>query len=295
VELQKLKEYLKMIIELEKQKFATEEMQKRIERSYSPSLVSEYKQPDVRPGWPIGWAITGALLGGLVVPGFFHEAVGDGLAGMIVLSVIVCAGILAAIGYQGKKKDAEKENAKRQAEYREAVNKNTAARAEADQKNQIIAASKAGLKKCVESTEETLKRLYSEAIIYPKYQNLIAITSIYEYLDSGRCTQLDGPDGAYNLFEMEVRLDRIVTKLDQIISRLDRIIENQHQLYLVVQEVTPQIERLANEVVTQTEQLNQIAATSAVTAYTTKVIERNQYYERNWNNGRGHYDHVDMP
>ena len=59
----------------------------------------------------------------------------------------------------------------------------------------------------------------------------MAVCSICEYLESGRCSELGGPDGAYNLFEQEIRMNLIITQLGSILSKLDRIQANQAMLY----------------------------------------------------------------
>ena len=56
-------------------------------------------------------------------------------------------------------------------------------------------------------TKDLLSELYSQDIIYPKYRNLPALTSMYEYFITGRCDEFAGPHGAYNLYEDEVRKD----------------------------------------------------------------------------------------
>ena len=60
---------------------------------------------------------------------------------------------------------------------------------------------------------DTRQKLYSCNIIFTKYQNIVALTSFYKYLDSGRCDKLEGSYGAYNLYEREIRDDLIITKL----------------------------------------------------------------------------------
>ena len=73
--------------------------------------------------------------------------------------------------------------------------------------------------------------LYSYNIIYGKYRNFVALTSLYEYLDSGRCSSLDGPLGAYNLFESESRTNEIILQLSAIAASLESIKANQYMLY----------------------------------------------------------------
>ena len=65
-------------------------------------------------------------------------------------------------------------------------------------------------------TKQTLESLYGLNLIYPKYRNYTAIASFYEYFCSGRCKELTGHEGAYNIFEQEVRMGIIIDKLDAI-------------------------------------------------------------------------------
>ena len=77
----------------------------------------------------------------------------------------------------------------------------------------------------------TRDKLYSSDIIYLKYRDLIAISTIYEYLASGRCSELEGPNGAYNLYENELRANIIIGSLGQIISDIQQIKNGQFALY----------------------------------------------------------------
>ncbi len=77
----------------------------------------------------------------------------------------------------------------------------------------------------------TREKLYSADIVYSKYRDLIAISTIYEYLASGRCSELEGPNGAYNLYENELRANIIIGSLGQIISDIQQIKNGQFALY----------------------------------------------------------------
>lgn len=78
---------------------------------------------------------------------------------------------------------------------------------------------------------ETLSKLYALGIIYPKYQTLIPTVMFCEYIEAGRCTQLEGPDGAYSIYENEIRQNIIISKLKDVIDRLEQIKDNQRMLY----------------------------------------------------------------
>ena len=81
------------------------------------------------------------------------------------------------------------------------------------------------------SLENALEVLYDENVIFPKYRNMVAIITINEYLMSGRCFELEGPNGAYNLYEMELRQNIIIGQLATVIDNLEQIRNNQFSLY----------------------------------------------------------------
>lgn len=123
--------------------------------------------------------------------------------------------------YDKAKKSMELRNYKREQDYNAAITKCTASeRALRDAANPRIA-----------STRETLEKLYEKGYIYRKYCTLPALTSIYEYFVTGRCTELTGPHGAYNLYESELRADTIINQLSVIIANLEQIRNNQYMLY----------------------------------------------------------------
>lgn len=94
-------------------------------------------------------------------------------------------------------------------------------------------------------TCNTLNALYAKKIIYPKYQNdLVAICMFHEYFESGRCHDLTGHEGAYNIYEQELRMGIIIGKLDIIIQKLDEIQSNQYALYTAVQQISNQQNRI---------------------------------------------------
>ena len=99
-----------------------------------------------------------------------------------------------------------------------------------------------------EALSGALGKLYAENIIYPKYRNMVAVTMIYEYLESGRCSQLEGPDGAYNLYEMELRQNIIIGQLSSIMDNLERIKENQFTLYNEIVEANGNTSSLLSDI-----------------------------------------------
>jgi hypothetical protein len=94
-----------------------------------------------------------------------------------------------------------------------------------------------------------LDDLYNQNIIFPKYRHFVEVHQMAEYLDSGRCSALEGPDGAYNLYESELRQNYIISKLDTIINQLDMIRENQYYIYTAMQDIRTAIAGLNLNVV----------------------------------------------
>jgi len=90
-----------------------------------------------------------------------------------------------------------------------------------------------------------LKNLYDMNVLYPKYRNLIAVSSITEYLDSGRCKDLEE---AYGEYEQESRQDRIIHKLDVIIQKLDEIEKMQYRLFIEMSRVNQNLSNIKSAI-----------------------------------------------
>ena len=76
-------------------------------------------------------------------------------------------------------------------------------REEAEELEKVYAEEERIARKELERALQIRSDLYSCNVIFSKYRTLPAIASILEYLESGRCEALSGPDGAYNLYESE--------------------------------------------------------------------------------------------
>lgn len=132
--------------------------------------------------------------------------------------------------------------------------------------------------------DKYLNPLYDLGIIHPKYRNMIAIASFVDYFETGRVEKLKGSDGAYNLFEQELRANIIISELKKINESLEIIKSNQYALYTELKEVkkiTEQIgeeqRRRANEVSTfnecMKEMVGSVMKNSEITARCTKTIK----------------------
>lgn len=126
--------------------------------------------------------------------------------------------------------------------------------------------------------QTSLTELYSLNIVYSKYRNFVTIATIYEYFDSGRCTELEGPNGAYNMYEGELRSNIVISSLSQIISDLGQIKNGQYALYEQITRSNENVTRLLSNIY-DAQMLNAyysgataIAATAAAAAASARKV-----------------------
>lgn len=131
------------------------------------------------------------------------------------------------------------------------------------------------MQKPLEESRELLQRYYASNTIYPKYCTLPALTSIYEYFMTGRCTELTGPHGAYNMYEDELRKDTVISQLNTVIANLEQIKQNQYMLYQQVKSINENTQIIASELQQIKGYTVQIAELSALNAYYAALNERN--------------------
>ncbi len=156
------------------------------------------------------------------------------------------------------------------------------------------------------ASAEVLQKIYSKNIIYPKYRNLVMVCALQEYICAGRCTTLEGHEGAYNILEMEIRMDRIITRLDKVIATLNEIKASQYMVYTAIQDanhksaqILDSTSRMAESIRDfrgDTAQLNvritELQQTSAITAYHTERVQKELAYMNRMNYLSGRNDHV---
>lgn len=163
----------------------------------------------------------------------------------------------------------DKLNGKKEDSYKELLEKN-----ETYQSFQKLEYEMEYITSLIEKNIEARNRLYSYGIIFGKYRNYIPMISFCDYLQSGRCDCLTGPNGAYNLFEQESRADLIIYKLDQAIDSLEQIKTSQYYLYAELRKMNQELEAiegqlLVNNVLSmiQINQLDQVVQNTGVAAY----------------------------
>ena len=135
-------------------------------------------------------------------------------------------------------------------------------------------------------------QLYSTNVVYPKYRNMVAIASFCDYIASGRCESLEGPSGAYNKYEEEIRAELVINKLSEIVNSLDAIKDNQYILYCQMSAINKNLTNIGNTMEkalksieesidsaagTIDARMKNLVDNSAVIAYNTAV---NAYYAK---------------
>lgn len=128
------------------------------------------------------------------------------------------------------------------------------------------------------------KQLLSLNVVFPKYANIVALSVIYEYLLVGRCTSLAGADGAYNLYESELRQNIIISKLDKIIDELEQIKENQFTTYQILSEINDGVTGLNDKFGDVITSLNKIEANTQdikeLSEYVAYNTAKTAYYSK---------------
>ena len=101
-------------------------------------------------------------------------------------------------------------------------------------------------KKNTDVAESAFQKFVSSGFLYRSYQSIVPICQFIQYLESGRCSELEGPNGCYNLFESELRQNIIINKLDNIEQTLYRMEANQHVMMNTLASIDKTSKELCN-------------------------------------------------
>lgn len=220
-------------------------------------LCWRYGPQEWRRGFTLFFIPAGILIGAYIAIGI-----------VIVILNILVGNTFGRKRYKNDIKEYEKES-------KEVDEKNA---------NQIILYTKnkaiideriSNIRKDLKDVEKTMSQYYDLDVIYPKYRNLVALTTFVEYLESGRCKSLYGYTGCYNVYEQELRQNTIIGKLDQVLIQLDQIKKVQFATYLAIQQsnaIQSAMLNTCNEMLDETRREN---AMLEAQAQDNKIIKRN--------------------
>lgn len=158
-------------------------------------------------------------------------------------------------------------------------------------KKELISAEIEKAESLLKNMYQTRYEMYATDIVYRKYRDIVALATFYEYLLSGRCSTLEGPNGAYNLYESEIRANLIISKLSEVEKSLKKIEQSQYMIYSQLTEMNKTLSRIngtldvacgaITDIQTNTSDMTQymaiISQNSAVIAHNTAV---NAYYSK---------------
>lgn len=97
-------------------------------------------------------------------------------------------------------------------------------------------------------TLNVLAQFYDKADIYITYRNIIAMCHIAEYLKSGICTELTGPNGAFMVFKYEMYEKKKIEQLDTIIRQLDQLHSDNQILNRSLHKIDSRVSELTDAV-----------------------------------------------
>lgn len=157
--------------------------------------------------------------------------------------------------------------------------------------NSIEAEEKKMIEAEIEEAKETLsklikgkKELYSQNVIFGKYRNIVALASFYEYLVSGRCDSLEGRDGAYNIYENEIRANQIISQLSDVLKSLEQIKRGQYMVYSMLNEISSSLSSLESTTNDALSAMDKMQGDISRIAHNSKVIaynsERTAFYAK---------------
>lgn len=269
-----IKEYLGMCIGLEKETYtqgrAIAQLKYQIsllgnycqlyEPQYKKPLYSETKEKGEL--CIIGSVFLGALglLTGILSSSFTEFFM------FFAIPLLVVGGLLwffGGIANDEADREARKQHAKAVEQYKNRLVED-AKRVDAERvKRAALQSSLNMLCETNKKSRRCLQQLYAKDVLYPKYRNYACVCALYEYFASGRCTTLTGHEGAYNMLEPELRLNRIITQNDQILASLEEIKANQEMLYDSIQDANQKADQIIRNCNYMSNQLNGIQTQGA--------------------------------
>ena len=113
---------------------------------------------------------------------------------------------------------------------------------------------------------QTEADLQSVLFVFPKYLDIVAVSKIYEYLVTGRVTSLTGANGAYTLYESEMRNNRTPT-LAGVSRKTENIVAREFTIYNALSSVSKIMNEIGQKTEAAVNELNTSNNTEAVEEY----------------------------
>ena len=215
----------------------------------------------------------------------FYEALGNvPTRSVVLIGSIIC--IVAAVAiflaiFQDERGNVNNDKNRREKalqnnKYAKEENERIKVRAQMQAENLSAQISRAKL--LYKQTKDMKDKFYEVGIIYKKYRGFVPVSMMYEYLCSGRCSRLEGYEGAYNLYEKELKMNIIIGKLDIIITKLDKIRDTQYELFNALQEGNQISQQIYNEIINCTDQMRRTEANTRISTYYNQISATSTEY-----------------
>lgn len=278
------KTYLENIIELEKnaylQRETIDELNQRIDRLGHTKYISR-TEVTREADWVLNLIQIGFVCvpGGAIIygiKGLLSDFISGAISGIFKGAIVglVIAAVISIIKYLIERSKENETQERWDASYYQKKNADLKRVDSENERKQKLVALRDELNNQYGKTQVALEQYYNVGVLYPKYHNMNAVCSIYEYYMSGRCTELTGHEGAYNLYESELRSNIIISKLDDILVNLESIKSHQFMLYSALSEGNKKIDKLLAESERQTQLASFTAEQSAIAAYNSAEASR---------------------
>ena len=281
---EQLKEYLGIVTEMEQSCFFQNGLRKQLSDKCNLLGIPKSISHPIReepPSFFSGRTIVEGLLLGIITwffSGFILYEIIDGYTPGTSLLIFILLGVVISCWISISKdsaasKEFEKKYKEALTSYNQAIAQDDVRVQKENLQKEILKDELAVINKTYQSTKSNLDKIYEKNILYPKYRNFVAVCTMYEYVCSGRCAELEGRDGAYNLYELESRMDKIVTELDHAIQALSRIEKSQYMLFKAIQTTNEQSKLMLNATEQLTAQVSKLNTNAENIAYQMKIIE----------------------
>ena len=151
-----------------------------------------------------------------------------------------------------------------------------------DQKISVARMNQESIKKVLVEAKTTLNDIYSVNVLPVKYRSFNAVATLYEYLENGVCTVVQGHGGIYDTYEYHLEIGRIIAKLDVIIQKLEQIAANQEVLYEAITETNQLLGKIDQDIMKGNQAFSDYATASL-------SYQRQQLAATQWHNWYAHY------
>ncbi|MEE0059874.1 MAG: hypothetical protein UE295_03500 [Acutalibacteraceae bacterium] len=296
-----LTEYLRTCFEIEKTIYIQQETISKMNAQYNqlgrerkismPQKPETYYSSGDVDALCIGiFAIILAILCFTIIPqatsiaGFFKAIVKLAIGSVIAVAFIpIYCAIKGSIETKEKEQRLNERYQTELREYDKAVQKDKERVANELLQKNLLSIQIRQLKVKMQESKETRKKIYSCNVLEESYQGLIPVAYIYQYLKVGKTLGLrfnpsTGDTGAYNLYDNDRRLDRIISQNDIIINNLEKLYDTVLSLKSDIVNMNIKINSLSSNFRQFSNQalksINQIEAHSAVTEYNSECTRR---------------------